>query len=324
MTLIIAWLLWLLGYDSIEIPLAIVIIQLIILEATNIFILFKIDFAFVVALIAGIIYDDIFAVLAFIPFLSFHPQMGIKTVRFRIILKSTAFALFMLLLIQAYSGHGYTWIYGERSFVSFTENPNMLAFLIVSLYGLQVSLNFKHSTNGQNKVLKFIVFIIVAWLLLIVGSRNAILPVIIVALVDLGFLKKDVNGKWSVILFIIPMLFPLVLISAIGYGFLPKNTLTIIQRDEWANFEILLNTNQGILGLNAFTYLMTNFSLLFGLIYLITGILFCLRRKKIPIIFFAIWLMGTFESHVVSFSYGAGLILLLISNYHYRKPVIAC
>lgn len=324
MTLIIAWLFWLLGYDSIQIPLAIIVMQLIILKATNLFIFQKIDIALVVAVLSGLIYKDIFAALAFIPFLSFHPQMGMKALRFRLILKSSAYTLLLLLLVQAYLGHGYAQIYGERSFISFTENPNMLAFLIVSLYGLQVSLNFKHSTNTQNKLLKLIVFIFVTQLLLIVGSRNAILPVIIIALVDLGFLKKGINGKWGIILFMIPLLFPLLVVLGIGYGFFPKSALSLIQRDEWANLEFILKTDQSIQGLNAFSFLITNFSSLFGLIYFIIGIQFCIRRKKLPLIFFAIWLMGTFESHLISFAYGGGLTLLLISNYHERKPELVC
>ncbi len=133
-------------------------------------------------------------------------------------------------------------------------------------------------------------------------------------------MKKEINGIWGIVLFMIPLLFPLLVVSGIGYGFFPKSALSLIQRDEWASFEFILNTDQSIKGLNVFTYLITNFSILFGLTYFITGIVFCIRRKNLPLIFFAIWIMGTFESHLISFAYGGGLTLLLISNYYDRKP----
>lgn len=236
--------------------------------------------------------------LVFMSGISYHSHK--EFMKYRAIFRLLAYFLLCLILFQSFLDSSYDLIYQKISFIGFTKNPNMLGFVLVSIFAF-------YSYFSETRSFQFYsAFIIWIYLLILVDSRNVVLPVVLLALAKTRlFLTPFERLEVQLLLVVLPFVVPVLIYFGITLGLFSENIIALIQRPDWL---MLLESNDKVLGLNIMTSLYSQFGLYFSaciLLYLIVLV----KNVYIPIEFFAVWIMGVFESHLVTYSYGIPLLL---------------
>lgn len=307
--------LWALGIETIGpllIPSVLFLLVVIIYDIPrNKYLLAPIIFA-----IGGlVIYQDVFGFLAFAPLFRLSRDREWSH-HWQPISIQANIAIVSLIFIQSFFQNSYQFIYDNFTFTSFTENPNMIAYVLIALLGYHVTF------VGANirKWVTTLMFLMVAKSLFDSGSRNAIAPTVLLLL---AFYWPDkfavIRSKFvAMLLMFIPLIFPVLLVCLSYFDLIAEPIFQTVQRSSWMELVVFENARDLEVSLNTFIYLLTRYGFFYFCLFVVSCILFVKLRGPIPLAFFAIWLMGTFEAYIVSYSYGISIILMLIGS---RNPV---
>lgn len=268
------------------------------------------------ALFAGLIFQDLFALLAFVPFFIFRPFINRpKSISGRTILRIN-YLILAIVFFQSVAGYGYDYVYRERVFVGFTENPNMLAYIITSLLALSTTISQELTTTRKDTLLSVLLFTIAGFTLLKCGSRNALAPFALLLLISFApkIPKHCSSPPLKLGLIFIPLLIPVIVSVLHQKGQLSQDFTENLRRDSWFEIASLEELQHLEVGLNTFFYLNTSYGPTFLLLFCVGAVIWSFQKRSIPVAFFAIWMMGIFEPYLVSFSYGGSLLIMLISN----------
>ena len=283
---------------------------------TNIAFFKYIDIIALIAILMGVLYQDVFALLAFLPLLRIDRKLISNGLFYKKIWSLLSLFIISCLSIQAAFGIGYKNVYQEFAFTSFTENPNMISYIVISIYSLEVGINSLTKRSYIGKLRRLIISLLIFYILIKSGSRNAILPYLILLCIDFKIIRKPylISFRSKILLFFTPLIIPLTFVFLYNFKFIDTEYLNLVQRPDWLNILSLGDGKGSSIGLNSFLYLYSKFGNGLFILFVFSAFILFIEKRTISIAFFAVWLMGTFEAHVVTFAYGAPIVLFILLN----------